>query len=136
MWSLIIIENLYTLFKPDFLKKSQIYNNFEGGSVPNIYAVLFEKLQLSNKDLCKKVLETFIQFLIEYIKTKYEAKLETILVDARGITLNNFTTNLLKIQNFKVLEDTGLIVCQVLFDIIQDEKGLKSYISSNVRRLD
>lgn len=131
IWSITIIDNLPLLFKPEFLKKLKIFYKFESGKSPHIVNIIFEKLQIVDKESTKKVLELLQNLVCCFLFGK--ANIDEALIDSRGFTYTNFKHDIVKLKAFKSIDDTGLVITKIIFDFIQDEHdSLKAFITSTV----
>ena len=131
IWNSAIIENVSKIIKSVMLKKYKINNKHEPGLKAKLTLFIFDKLQSSNKDTFRKLLEYFENFLKFYIKLKYNTD-DYFFMDQKGVTMNNFVLNFIKLKTFKVVEDTGLIILKIIQEISSDENSSK-FMDSCVR---
>lgn len=133
-WSLALLENFSLLLKPSFRKG---YNAKDRKSYksnlnvkPRLSFFLFEDFQEENKEDFKKFLKLLDNFFNYYSKLKY---LEDDFLESGWLTLKQFDLNVNKIQSCKLLEDTGLIIGQIITDIVEERGNIKSFINDNVK---
>jgi hypothetical protein len=134
LWHLIIIQNLYKLFDDKFIKNNNIdipVNDYPA----KISIIVFSKLQSVSKVSTKKIIEYFENLLSFYLKHKYKSSKSQYLKNSSGLVsaLNN-SLIFFKINNFKILEDTGLIVAKIIQDMATEDANLLKAVNTIVIR--
>ncbi len=135
MWNLAVIENFSSIVKTSLQKKvgkSKINErrSYTPRVRPRLTIFIFEDLHEENKDDYKKIVKYFDNFLCLYFKLKHNE--DDYLMKSGWLYLQMFDLKVCKIGNCKLEADSGLIISQVIMDLIEQRDDVKSFINLTV----
>ncbi len=135
VWNLAVIENLSSIIKTNLIKKEEKSKlserrSYTPKSRPRMSIFIFEDLQEENRDEYKKIIKYFDNFLSLYFKMKHDE--EDYLNNSGWLHLKLFDLKICSIGNCKLQDDTGLIIGQIMMDLIEQRDDVKSYINHTV----
>jgi hypothetical protein len=108
----------------------------EGDTKPIFYFFLYEKLQSNYKDIIKKIVDELNIFFKTYFQLKSRTDKLPLWREFRSISVNNFETVVIRLKEFKALDDTGFICFKLMSECLCEiEENSADYIEKTVRQI-